>query len=352
MKIIIAAGGTGGHIYPALTLGEALKKRGHQILFVGSINRMEKDLIPSKGFEFVGLDVEIFNGNILKRIKSLISIYNATKKCEELVKDYDVAIGFGNYISLPVILAAKKMGLKTIIHEQNSYAGKANLFLDKKVDVVIGSYEENKKQFKNKNTLIIGNPQSSKAINIIKDNKILKNIGLNPNKKTVVIFMGSLGSESINNVILDYFKFVDGSYQIIYATGKNYYQMVKESNVENDFIKCFEYVDGVSLMKNSTLLVCRAGATTLSEITAMGMPAILIPSPYVPNNHQYYNAKALVDRNAALMIEEKDLTSRKLNDMISDTINNDTKLKMLSDAAMALGSPLVLENMITVIEEL
>ena len=176
MKIIIAAGGTGGHIYPALTLGEALKKRGHQILFVGSINRMEKDLIPSKGFEFVGLDVEIFNGNILKRIKSLISIFNATKKCEELVKDYDVAIGFGNYISLPVILAAKKMGLKTIIHEQNSYAGKANLFLDKKVDVVIGSYEENKKQFKNKNTLIIGNPQSSKAINIIKDNKILKKI--------------------------------------------------------------------------------------------------------------------------------------------------------------------------------
>lgn len=352
MKIIIAAGGTGGHIYPALTLGEALKKRGHQILFVGSINRMEKDLIPSKGFEFEGLDVSIFNGNIIKRIKSLISIYKATSKCEELVKDYDMVIGFGNYISLPVILAAKKMGLKTIIHEQNSYAGKANLFLDKKVDLVIGSYKENKEQFRNKNTLIIGNPQSSKAVNVLKDSKVLKNMGLNPNIKTVVIFMGSLGSESINKVILEYFKLVDGSYQIIYAAGKNYYQMVKNSNVENEFIKCFEYVDGVSLMKNSTLLVCRAGATTLSEITAIGMPAILIPSPYVPNNHQYYNAKSLVDKNAALMIEEKDLSAKLLNDMITDTINDDVKLRSISNAAMTLGSPTVLEDMITLIEKL
>lgn len=352
MKIAIVAGGTGGHVYPALTLAEELQNRGDEIIFIGSSTRMEKDLVPERGFKYIGLDVDIFSGNVLNKLKSLFTINKAKRKCMSILKGYDMAIGFGNYISVPVLLAAKKLGLKTVIHEQNSFAGKANRMLDRKVNLVIGSYPENKKQFRNRHTLILGNPQSSKAMAVEKDPKLIKKFGLDPKKKTVVIFMGSLGSQTINKVVLDYFKLTDGSYQIIYATGKQNYENVLKNVDEKDYIKCFETIDGANVMKNSTLLVCRAGATTLAEITAMGMPAILIPSPYVPNNHQYYNAKSLSDRDAAILIEEKDLTPDKLNKEISDIINNESKLKALGNHALALGNPKVLEDMIQAIEKL
>ena len=352
MKIAIVAGGTGGHVYPALTLAEELQNRGDEILFIGSSTRMEKDLVPERGFKYIGLDVDIFSGNVLNKLKSLFTINKAKRKCMSILKGYDMAVGFGNYISVPVLLAAKKLGLKTVIHEQNSFAGKANRMLDRKVNLVIGSYPENKKQFRNRHTLILGNPQSSKAMAVEKDPKLIKKFGLDPKKKTVVIFMGSLGSQTINKVVLDYFKLTDGSYQIIYATGKQNYENVLKNVDEKDYIKCFETIDGANVMKNSTLLVCRAGATTLAEITAMGMPAILIPSPYVPNNHQYYNAKSLSDRDAAILIEEKDLTPDKLNKEISDIINNESKLKSLGNHALALGNPKVLEDMVLAIEKL
>lgn len=352
MKIAIVAGGTGGHVYPAITLAEALQKRGNEILFIGSSSRMEKDVIPEHGFNFIGLDVDIFAGGIFNKIESLLTINKARKQCEKILKGYDLAIGFGNYISVPVILAAKKLKMKTVIHEQNSFAGKANKMLDKKVDLVIGSYLENAKTFKNKNTVVLGNPQSAKAQMTKKDPKIIKKMGLDPNKKTVVIFMGSLGSQTVNKIILDYFKLTDGSYQIIYATGKQNYENVINNMEEKDYIKCFDTVDGASVMKNSSLLVCRAGATTLAEITAMGMPAILIPSPYVPNNHQYFNGKSLVDKKAAIMIKEEELTPAKLNNVISDIINDDVKLKELGNHALSLGNPKVLEDIIIEIEKL
>ena len=295
MKIAIVAGGTGGHIYPALTLAEALQKRGHEITFIGSNDRMEKDLIPEKGFPYIGLDVVTTRGGILQKCKSLFSIYKGYRKCLKILKGYDCAIGFGNYISIPVMEAAVKLKLKTIIHEQNSFVGRANRLLDKKVDLIIGSYEENRKQFSNPNLEILGNPQSSKAYQIKENPQVIKDLALNPDKKTVVIFMGSLGSASVNKILLDYFERTDGSYQIIYATGASHYDSVRNKVEDSDYLKVLERIDGINVMKNSDLLICRAGATTIAEICAIGMPAILIPSPFVPNNHQFYNAKALAD---------------------------------------------------------
>ena len=263
-----------------------------------------------------------------------------------------MAIGFGNYISVPVMEAAAKLHLKTVIHEQNSFVGRANRMLDEKVDLIIGSYEENLKQFKNRNTKILGNPQSSKAYEVKKDEKVLKDLGLDPKKKTVVIFMGSLGSSSVNEKLYEYFPMTDGSYQIIFATGASHYKEALEKVKQNDHLKVFERIDGINVMKNSTLLVCRAGATTLSEICAIGMPAILIPSPFVPNNHQYYNGKALTDKNAALMIEEKDLSAEKLNALINSVINDEEKLKTLSENAAKLGNPNVLNDIVEAIEKL
>lgn len=352
MKIAMVAGGTGGHIYPALSLAEELEKKGHDITFIGSNDRMEKDVIPAHNFKYIGLDVYTTRGSIVQKIKSLYSIAKAEKQCEKLLNGFDMAIGFGNYISIPVMQAACRLKLKTIIHEQNSFVGRANRILDTKVDLIIGSYKENLKQFKNKNIKILGNPQSSKAYSIKKDEKVIKDLGLDPNKKTVVIFMGSLGSSTVNEKLIEYFELLDGSYQVIYGTGKLHYEQAIKSSPKKDYLKIFERIDGINVMKNSTLLICRAGATTLSEIEAIGMPAILIPSPYVPNNHQYYNGKALVDNGAAIMIEEKDLTADLLSKRVSDIINDGKLLNSLSQNALKLGNPNVLEDMIKEIESL
>lgn len=352
MRIIIASGGTGGHIYPAITLAQALQKAGHKITFVGSTGRMEKDVIPAAGFDYIGLDMKIPGGSLINKANSFVSIVKAYYKCREIVKDYDLAIGFGNYISVPLVMAARNRGLKTVIHEQNSFAGKANKYLDQKADLVIGSYEENKKTFKNPHTLILGNPQSSKAFNIKKDPEVLLNLGLDPDKKTVVIFMGSLGSQTVNKVVIEYLNSLKGDYQVIYASGKQNYAKARAAVKKKDYICVKEAVDGVKVMANSSLLVSRAGATTLSEICAMGMPSILIPSPYVPNNHQFYNAMALIDKNAALLLEEKDLSPASLKAIIEKSINDEELLKSLHKNAIKLSNPKVLDEIVKEIEKL
>lgn len=352
MRIIIASGGTGGHIYPAITLAQALQKAGHKITFVGSTGRMEKDVIPAAGFDYIGLDMKIPGGSLINKANSFVSIVKAYYKCREIVKDYDLAIGFGNYISVPLVMAARNRGLKTVIHEQNSFAGKANKYLDQKVNLVIGSYEENKKTFKNPHTLILGNPQSSKAFNIKKDPEVLLNLGLDPGKKTVVIFMGSLGSQTVNKVVIEYLNSLKGDYQVIYASGKQNYAKARAAVKKKDYICVKEAVDGVKVMANSSLLVSRAGATTLSEICAMGMPSILIPSPYVPNNHQFYNAMALIDKNAALLLEEKDLSPASLKAIIEKSINDEELLKSLHENAIKLSNPKVLDEIVKEIEKL
>lgn len=352
MKIAMVAGGTGGHIYPALTLAQALQERGHQVSFIGSNDRMEKDLIPSRGFTYTGLDVYTTRGGLFQKIKSLFSIIRAYFVCLNLLKDYDMAIGFGNYISIPVMKAARHLKLKTIIHEQNSFVGRANRFLDKDVDLIIGSYEENLKQFANPHTLILGNPQSSKASGIERNDEVLKELGLDPKKRTVVIFMGSLGSATVNEKLIDYFRMLDGSYQVVFATGRSHYEDVLKKIQPNEYLKIFERIEGMKVMANSTLLICRAGATTLTEICSIGMPAILIPSPFVPNNHQYYNGKALTDKDAAVMIEEKDLSGELLNRCVNELINDDERLRKLSRNARKLSNPNVLNDIIEAIERI
>jgi len=352
MKIAIVAGGTGGHIYPALTLAQELENRGNTITFFGSNDRMEKRVIPDNGFEYIALDVKTTRGGILQKVKSLTSIFFAYLKSLKLLKGYDMAIGFGNYISIPIMLAAKKLKMKTVIHEQNSFVGRANLLLDQKMDLIIGSYEDNKKQFKNNNILILGNPQASKAYQVKKNSKVIEDLGLDPKKKTVVIFMGSLGSASVNEKLLDYFKLLDGSYQVVFATGHSFYDEITSKVKENEYLKIFEYIDGINVLKNADLLVSRAGATTICEICALGTPAILIPSPYVPNNHQFYNAKALLDLDAAMMIEEKDLSGDSLNTLVNNVINDEKLLKQLSSNAIKLGNPNVLNDIVEVIEKL
>lgn len=348
----MVAGGTGGHIYPAIALAEKLVELGNEVSFVGSNNRMEKDVIPASGFKYTGLNVLSTSGNVIDKVKSILSMISAYFACLKLLKGTDLVMGFGNYISVPVLLAAIKLNIKTAIHEQNSFVGKANKFLDTKVDLIIGSYKENLEQFKNPNTFILGNPQAAKALKVKKNKKIIENLDLDPKKKTVVIFMGSLGSATVTKVMIDFFKLLDGSYQVIYATGSAYYKTVRSSVEDTDYLKIFERIDGINLMKNADLLVSRAGATTMAEVCAIGVPTILIPSPFVPNNHQYFNGLALVKKNAAIMLEEKDLSSASLKNSIDSIINDDEKLKQLHDNALALANSNVMEDIISKLESI
>lgn len=352
MKITMVAGGTGGHIYPALTLADGLTAKGHEVAFIGSADRMEHKIIPEHGYCYTAIEVLSTRGSLLNKAKSLLSLIRAYFACLTLLKGQDLVIGFGNYISVPVALAARHLGLKLVLHEQNSFVGRANRFLEKYADLVIGSYQENLQQFHNPHTLILGNPQSSKVYGVRKTPAVLKEMGLDPEKKTVVIFMGSLGSDTVNSVLMDYFKELDGSYQVIYATGSSNYELVKQTVPETAYLKIFERINGIEVMANADLLVSRAGATTLAEVTALGVAAILIPSPYVPNNHQFYNGMALCKQNAAMMIEEKDLSVPELKLRIAELLMDDDKRRMLAENAGKMANRQVLEDIIKEIEKL
>lgn len=354
MKVMIAAGGTGGHIYPATALAEVLKQKQpeSEILFFGSNDRMESTVIPQLGYKFYGLDMKSGNGGFLNKAKSMISLLSAYKQAREILKQErpDICIGFGNYISVPLIMAAHKMGIKTMIHEQNSYAGKANKFLSKYVDAIVSCYEANLSQMPKEKQRLLGNPQATLAANTTFDPSCLSDIGLDAAKPFVVCMMGSLGSASVSKVLDEACPLFEDDFQVVIASGKsNDYTFTFESS---DHVKIVDYVDGKTMLKGCSLAVLRAGATTMCEIGAIGCASILIPSPYVPNNHQFYNAEELVKKGAALMIEEKNLTAAKLADTVNFLMHNEKKRDALKKNAYMQGKRNAADQMIAWMEEI
>ncbi len=354
MKVMIAAGGTGGHIYPATALADILKKEKpeSEIIFFGSNDRMEASVIPSLGYRFYGLDMKSGNGGVWNKVRSLTSLMSAYNQSKKILKKEkpDICVGFGNYISVPLIMAAHNLGIKTMIHEQNSYAGKANKLLSKYVDAIVSCYEANLEQMPKEKQRILGNPQATLAADTTFDDSCLKEIGLDPTIPFVLCMMGSLGSSSVSKVIDEACPLFDTDFQVVIATGKsNDYSFQFSSN---DKIKIVEYVDGKKMLKGCDLAVLRAGATTMCEIGAIGCASILIPSPYVPNNHQFYNANELVIKDGALMIEEKDLTASKLADTVNFLMHNEQKRNSLKENAYKLGKRNAAYEMISWMEEL
>lgn len=357
MRIIMAAGGTGGHIYPATALADAIKKeiKDSEVIFVGSSTRMESTEIPKSGYKFVGLNMGAVSGSIIKKIQMIMAMGSATSQCIQLMKEFrpDAVVGFGNYLSVPVVLAAAKMKVKIMLHEQNSYAGKANRFLARFADAVVGCYNENLNEFPKEKTRILGNPRASVAAQVKKDPEVLKELGLDPLKPLVVIVMGSLGSQSVNKVMKEALKKLLGKdYQVLYVTGKNNYdEFIKECPSEKN-IFVVPYIQGAEVMKQADLCVVRGGATTAAEITAMGMPSIMIPSPYVPNNHQVKNAQALEKINASMMIEEKNLTADLIADKIDSCMTNALLRETMSVNTKKLGFPNASDDIISWLKEL
>lgn len=334
MRVIISAGGTGGHIYPALAIINKIKELepNSEFLYIGTHNRMEKDIIPKYNIPFETIEIYGINRkNIFKNFKTLKCFYNSIKKCKRLIKEFkpDVVIGVGGYVTGAVIYSAKKLGYPTFIHEQNSIPGKANLFLSKYADKIGVSFKSTIKEFPEYKTVYTGNPCSEDAIKkeIVPKSKY----GLT-NKKLVLIVMGSLGSEKITDMMKKTINlFSTKTYEVIFVTGNGSYDEFENIKLSKN-VKVVPYIENLSgFMKNVDVIVSRAGASTLSEIIALQIPSILIPSPYVPNNHQYKNAIDLVEKNAALLIEEKNLSGKLLVEKIDELINNETLYKNMKE---------------------
>lgn len=340
MRVVISAGGTGGHIYPALAIINKIKEHepNSEFLYIGTHNRMENDIVPKKGIPYKSIEIYGFDRrNLLRNIKVVRCLMKSNKICLKLIKDFnpDIVIGVGGYVTVPVINSAYKLGIPTLIHEQNSIPGKANKMLSKKVSKVAVSMKSTLDDFPSDKVVFTGNPCSEDARICIPMNKT--ELGLSNNKKLILIVMGSLGASTINNIMVDTLpKLENKDYEVVFVTGKNDYdEIIKNKFPDN--VKIVPYIDGMTrLMKNTDLIVTRAGASTLSEIIALKVPSILIPSPYVPNNHQYINALDLVKVNAAELIEEKNLNSEVLINKIDELLNNKDKLNKMKDSLTQL----------------
>ena len=327
MKILVTAGGTGGHIYPALALIDKFKEKEKNldIIYVGTHNRMEKDIIPTYNIKYIPIEIYGLTKNILHDIKDLYLIKKDTNKMIKLLKEYkpDVVLGIGGYVTYPVIKAAHKLNIPIFIHEQNAIPGKVNKLVAKYADLIGVSFKDSMKYFSNKNVFYSGNPCGSRALTIPKVDK--KTLGFNKDKKLITIVSGSLGSSTINKVIKDYLDNFNNDYEVLFITGNKFYDEFKDIKYPSN-IKILPFYDNLpGILKSSDVLVTRAGASTIAEILSIEIPSIFIPSPYVANNHQYYNAKDMVDNNLGLMIEEKDLNKETLNNNINKLLN-DTKL--------------------------
>jgi len=355
MKIVITTGGTGGHIYPATTLADKLiiDDKNNEILFIGNYDRMESTEIPKLGYRFIGIKAAKFNSSKSK-LNSIKILYKAYKECLHILEDYepDIVIGFGGYVTVPVIMAAVKLKIKTIIHEQNSLPGLANRVLGHFVDKIVVCYESAKEAFNKKKTLILGNPRESTALNFVKDPSIFKQFGLDCSKKTLLIVMGSLGSVSVNEKMMGILEGLKNKdFNIIYVTGRNNYQKVIENISESSNLKIVDYIDQLNIAGNCALVISRGGATSAREYMALGIPTIIVPSPYVPNNHQYINAKEMFDRKAAYLLEEKDLNVNNTISIIDELMNDDEKLKQMSNAAKKMSYPNAAYDIVNLMKE-
>lgn len=342
MKVIVSAGGTGGHIFPALSVINKIKEKepNSKILYIGTTDRMEKDIIPKLGIDYVGIEMKGLNRrNPLKNIDVIKSLFSAIKKCKKIIKEFDpdIVLGIGGYITFPVIKSACDLGYKTFIHEQNSIPGLSNKILKNRVSAIGVSLEDSMKYFPKNKTYFTGNPRSEEAVTYRKVPKSKYN--LSNNKKTVLFVMGSLGSQTINDIMKNILpKFKNKDYEVLFVTGKNYYNDYKNLKGIPENVKVVEFLnDMLGVLKSIDLIVSRAGASTIAEVTALGLPSILIPSPYVTHNHQYKNAKVLADANASILIEEKDLNYDILLKKIDNILNNKDIYDKMKKEALSLS---------------
>ncbi len=349
MRILLSGGGTAGHINPAVAIAKyAIEQdKDTKVIFVGTKRGLESSLVPKEGF-----DIKYVNVSGLKKelsVKSAVSMAKlaaAVVKCIAVIKKFkpDVVVGTGGYVCVSSVIAAKILGIPSIVHEQNVFPGTAVKFLKNKSSVTAISFEESKKYLVGANKLsLTGNPIRPAILKHNAD-ECKKNLGLK-GKKVILCFGGSLGANKINDVMADFLKkypLVEDTV-LFWGTGSREYQRVislmdKRGIKSEDNVNILPYIDNMDILMNSAdVVICRSGAITLAELCALGKPAILIPSPNVTNNHQLYNAKALSDKGAAVTIEESDFNADTLSDALFKIMNDEAYADKMKSKSRAMG---------------
>lgn len=346
MKIVVSGGGTGGHIYPALALIKEIQKHHQHVefLYIGTEKGLESKIVRREGIPFQSIHITGFKRKLsFDNVKTVARFIKGVSLCKKILKEFqaDVVIGTGGYVCGPVVYAASKLNIPTIIHEQNSLPGLTNKFLAKYVDKVAICFEEAGKYFPSQKVILTGNPRASEVVGH-DPKKARESLKLKEDQPSVLIFGGSRGAKPINDAVLGALKyFTNKSYQVIYVTGEVHYDSVMEKANqlalgENIIIKPFIH-NMPEVLSAVDLVVSRAGATTLAEITALGLPSILIPSPYVTANHQEMNARSLSNHDAAVLLLERDLNSEVLVKHIENILLNKEKLNKMKEASKKLG---------------
>ncbi len=352
-KILFATGGTGGHINPALAVAGYIRENypKAEILFVGTADRMEAQLVPAAGFNFKTIEIQGFSrelnfGGLKHNLKTIKLLLKSEGQAKKIIQEFDpdAVIGFGGYVSGPVLSVAARMGIPTAVHEQNAFPGVTNKNLAKKVDVVMLTAPEAEKLLKPKNPCVVtGLPIRGE---IISANKEFARAEMKLDSRPLILSMGgSLGARAINEAVK---RLIEKRYEkndcyYLHATGKAGSAMIEDIGKEIDLsanpqIMLREYINDMDrCLAAADLVVCRAGASSLSEIQALGKPSILVPYPYAAENHQYYNAKTMSDRDAAILIEEKYFTGERLLSEVEALLADTDRLKRMGENAKAMA---------------
>jgi len=345
-KFIISGGGTGGHIFPAISIANAIKKQmpDADILFVGALGRMEMERVPAAGYPIEGLPVSGFNRkNMLRNIKVLWNLSRSIVKARTIIRNFkpDVAIGVGGYASAPTLRAATGFGVPTLIQEQNSYAGVTNKLLAKKAARICVAYEGMEKFFPKEKIVLTGNPVRQDLFSIApKTAEAYQFFGFDPGKKTLLVVGGSLGARTLNQSMIAGLELLSkAGIQVIWQTGKFYFELAlkaAEPFASPDLL-VVDFVSRMDLAYSiADLVVSRAGASSISELCLLAKPVILVPSPNVAEDHQTQNALALVNKDAAVMIRDAD-AEKQLVIRALELISDDAALKILSNNILEMA---------------
>jgi len=349
-RIIVSGGGTGGHIFPALSIADAIKRKHPtaKILFVGANNRREMQRVPDAGYEIVGLPIAGFDRkNLLKNIKVLWLILKSQRMAKKIIKDFapQVAVGVGGYASGPTLKMAASMNIPTLIQEQNSYAGVTNKILAKKAKVICVAYDGMERFFPHEKIKLTGNPVRKSLIDMRSNrSEALKRMGLEEGKKCVLIVGGSLGARSINESIMAQIELIraNSDIQFVWQTGKLYFEEMKQRVAaagKPDNLTVTDFVSNMAdALSAANLVVSRAGAGSISEFALLGKAVILVPSPNVSEDHQTKNAMALVEKDAAIYVADAKAKEELVAKAI-ETVNDDIKIASLEENIEKMGRP-------------
>ena len=362
INVLVSGGGTGGHIFPALSIANEMRRRhpDARILFVGAEGRMELEKVPAAGYNIIGLPVSGFDRkHLLRNFKVMARLLKSMRLAKNILKDFKpaIAIGVGGYASGPMLKEAQKQGIPTLLQEQNSYAGVTNKLLAAKADCICVAYEGMERFFPQDKIVLTGNPVRRNLLECgASPEQARQAMGMDPNKKTILIIGGSLGARTINNAIIDGLAKIGEAYdvQVIWQTGKIYDQQCREaldaSGVKN--VAQMAFISNMDMAyRAADLVVSRAGASSISELQLLGKAAILVPSPNVAEDHQTKNALALSTRDAAILVPDADASAQLVDTMLA-TVADGEKIATLSGNVLQMALRDAAEHIVDEVEKI